>query len=197
MTRRALAGAALALAAAAVPGVVAGAGPGGAPVAASRTAASRGDLPHPLHLATAQVAVEGSRVLVRLRTFEDDLEAALARFAGREKVAMEATPGLDSLYLGYVADRLEVVADGVRLRPTLVASGVDLESGTGDTQVWWALLAYEATSEIRELGVRATVLYDLFDDQRNVIRVLHPATDRRHAFYFAAPDDDLRILRFD
>jgi hypothetical protein len=141
--------------------------------------------------------VEGSRVLVRLRTFEDDLEAALARFAGRESVSMEATLELDSLYLAYVADRLDLVADGARLVPTLVASGVDLESGTGDTKVWWALLAYEAASEIRELGVRATVLYDQFDDQRNVIRLLHPATDRRQTFYFAAPDDDLRTVRFD
>jgi hypothetical protein len=134
---------------------------------------------------------------VRLRTFENDLEAALARFAGREEMSLEATPELDSLYLAYVADRLELVGDGTRLRPTLVASGVDLESGAGDTRVWWALLEYEAVSEIRALGVRATVLYDQFDDQRNVIRVLHPATDRRHTFYFAAPDDDVRTVRFD
>lgn len=184
MTRRSVAGAALVLATVAVPGRAAEPPP-------------RGDLPHPLHLATAQVAVEGSRVLVRLRTFENDLEAALSRVSGRETVSMEATPELDSLYLAYIADRLEVVADGTRLEPALVASGVDLESGTGDTKIWWALLAYEAASEVRELGVRATVLYDQFDDQRNVIRVLHPETDRRHTFYFAAPDDDLRTVRFD
>lgn len=182
MIRGALAGAALAVVTVAVP------------VHAAETPSPRA---HPLHLATAQVAVEGSRVLVRLRTFENDLEAALARLAGRETVEMEATPELDSLYVAYVAERLAVVADGARLRPTLVASGVDLESGAGDTRVWWALLEYEAVSEIRALGVRATVLYDQFDDQRNVIRVLHPATDRRHTFYFAAPDDDVRTVRFD
>lgn len=187
MTRTRVAGVAFALAAAVAP----------ARAAEPPTPAIPPPPAHPLHLATAQVAVEGRRVLVRLRTFEDDLEAALARFSGRESVSMAATPELDSLYLAYVAGRLAVAADGAELHPSLLASGVDLESGTGDTKVWWALLEYEAASEIRELGVRATVLYDLFDDQRNVIRVLHPATDRRHTFYFAAPDDDLRTVRFD
>jgi hypothetical protein len=203
VTRRIRIGAALALAAAAVPASAAAAGAAsGAPSSAAGTgpegpavpgAACR---PHPLHFATAQVAVEGSRVLVRLRTFQDDLETALARFDGRESVAMAATPGLDSLYLSYVSSRLEVVADGSPLSPAIVASGVDEESGAGDTRVWWALLEYEAASGIRELGVRATLLYEIFRDQRNVIRVLHPATDARRTFYFAAPDDDLRTVRF-
>ncbi len=153
--------------------------------------------PHPLHLATAQVAVDGDRVYVRLRTFKNDLERALGRRAGSASLAMAATPRLDSLYLAYVDEGLDIVADGRRLPAVLAASGEDLETAPDDTRVWWALLEYVAPAPVRELGVRATVLYDQFDDQRNVIRVLHAATDARETLYFAFPDDDLRTVRFD
>jgi hypothetical protein len=48
-------------------------------------------------------------------------------------------------------------------------------------------------------GVRIgnAVLFGLFRDQRNIVRVLHTPSDTRRTLYFAAPDDEPQSIAFD
>lgn len=162
--------------------------------------ADRGPLPsaaHPLHLSTAQLVVEPSAAYLRIRMFLDDLEETLAAYAGLPELTLAPTGPIDSLFLAYFTQYFDLRANGVALEAELISSGEDLESGQGDTRMWWYLLGFESAEPIDELELLNRVLFDRFNDQRNVVRVLHSGTDGRRTLYFAAPDDEPAIVRFD
>ncbi len=163
------------------------------------TGADRGPSPsaHPLHLSTAQLVVEPSAAYLRIRMFKDDLEETLAAYTGLGDLQLAPTGQIDSLFLEYFTQNFELRADGSLLGAELISSGEDLESGQGETRMWWYLLGFEAPHPIVEIELLNRVLFDRFDDQRNVVRVLHSATDARRTLYFAAPDDEPAIVRFD
>ncbi|MGW8283838.1 MAG: DUF6702 family protein, partial [Gemmatimonadota bacterium] len=134
---------------------------------------------------------------LRIRMFEDDLEGTLAAYAGLPELKLAPTAQIDSLFLEYFTKFFVFRANGIVLGAELISSGEDLESGQGETRMWWYLLGFESPQPIGEIGLLNRVLFDRFDDQRNVVRVLHSSTDSRRTLYFAAPDDDPAIVRFD
>ena len=158
----------------------------------ARTAAA-----HPLHLSTAQLVIEEQALYLRIRMFKDDLEAALAVRAGIAGFELTPTPAADSLFLAYLDSALVLEANGRPLRAAVLSSGEDLEAGQGDSRVWWYLLEYPVEAATGSVSIRNSVLYDRFDDQRNVVRVLHSATGRQRTLYFAAPDVEPVTVRFD
>ena len=89
---------------------------------------------HPLHLSTAQLAVEEQTAFLRIRMFKSDLEAALASAHGLDSLRLEPTPAHDSLFLAYFAEQYEVVLGGVSTLPLITASGEDIESGDGEVE---------------------------------------------------------------
>lgn len=152
--------------------------------------------PHPLHLSTAQLALETDAAYLRIRIFKDDLEDALARFAERDSLALQPTAELDSLFLSYFRNAFDLWCDAGCEAPEILSSGEDFESGQGDERMWWYLLRFPAAGQVSAIRVRNAVLYDLFGDQRNIVRVLHSQTDSRRTLYFAAPDEDPQSLAF-
>ncbi len=151
---------------------------------------------HPLHLSTAQLVVEDGALYLRIRMFKDDLEEALAAREGVELFTLSPTPESDAAFLAYLGAMLSIQADGVELSAAVISSGVDLEAGQGDATVWWYLLEYRTDAPARAITILDTVLYDRFDDQRNIVRVLHSASGRQRTLYFAAPDDDPITVEF-
>ena len=152
---------------------------------------------HPLHLSTAQLLVERTGAFLRIRMFRDDLEQALAAHAGTATFTLEPTPGADSVFLSYFSRAFELEADGSRLPAEVLSSGEDLASGDDDQRMWWYLLGFPHDGRISEISVANRVLFDQFEDQRNIVRILHAPTDRQRTLYFAAPDDDPETVRFD
>ncbi len=152
---------------------------------------------HPLHLSTGQLLVERSTAYLRIRMFKDDLEQALAAHAGVPELALEPAPGADSLFLAYFAFSFELRANGVPLSGEILSSGEDLESGDGDQRMWWVLVGFRSDAPIERVEIVNRVLFDHFDDQRNIVRILHAPTDRQRTLYFAAPDDEPIAVRFD
>lgn len=165
---------------------------GGATAHPGRTATA-----HPLHLSTAQLVIEEKALYLRIRMFKDDLETALAARAGRIGFELTPTAAADSAFLSYLDSALALEADGSPLRATVLSSGEDLEAGQGDARVWWYLLEYPVAEAPGVIEIRNSVLYDRFDDQRNIVRVLHSASGRQRTLYFAAPDAEPVTVRFD
>ena len=152
---------------------------------------------HPLHLSTAQLVIEETALYLRIRLFKDDLEAALAARSGTTGFELTPTAAADSLFLSYLGSALALEADGRPLRAAVLSSGEDLEAGQGDARVWWYLLEYPVEAATGSISIRNSVLYDQFDDQRNVVRVLHAASGKQRTLYFAAPDAEPVTVRFD
>jgi len=136
------------------------------------------------------LAIEEQVAYLRVRMFKLDLEAALASAVGRDSLRLEPTPAHDALFLAYFAERYEVVLNGNRSPPVITASGEDFESGEDEERIWWVQLRYDAEQPIVTVALRARILFEWFEDQRNIVRVLHVPSGKQRTLYFAAPDDD-------
>ena len=143
---------------------------------------------HDIHLSYTRVAVEGRVVLCRIRMFRDDLERALSRRAGKP-VTLAASAAGDSLFAAYFNEQFTLIHGGRRLAGTVVASGEEPE-------MWWYTVRFEAPAPIRQLSLRNGVLFDLFDDQRNMTKVLHVASEKEFAYYFVEGDTKPQTMRF-
>ena len=146
--------------------------------------------PHDLHLTSANAVVEGGSVLVRIRLFKDDLEAALGRRLGVSVLALGDTPEVHGVVLAYLAEHLELEAGATRLTASLLASGEDV---LDREPVWWCALEYRADAPIRELTMRNTLLFELFDDQRNVVKFIHLPDEAQQTFAFARGEEEFQV----
>ncbi|MGD2122852.1 MAG: hypothetical protein PVJ76_13955 [Gemmatimonadota bacterium] len=141
---------------------------------------------HELHVSYGNLGVEGNTAILQIRIFKDDLEEALRRFDNREPFLMEVTPELDAAFLRYLSEHLVLEHAGSALSGRILGSGYD---ELDREPVWWYQVAYEAPEPIQALRVTYTVLFEVFEDQRNVLRVAHFPEGKRQAFYFARGEE--------
>jgi hypothetical protein len=137
--------------------------------------------------------VDGTLAILQVRIFKDDLEEALQRLAGVEEIVMEVSPEMDALFLRYLAQRFILEADGQLLAGTVIGSGDD---ELDREPVWWYQVRYDASSPIRRARITNTILFEVFDDQSNVLRVVDFPEEDRRAFYFA-PGEETREITFE
>jgi hypothetical protein len=154
------------------------------------TSAVEDTAPHDLHVAYGDLAVEGSVVAGRLRFFKDDLERALGPFVGADALSLAPSPEADALVLRYLRERLVIRVSGAALEPELAASG---EDELDREPVWWVLVQYRAASPVLDFTVRNVLLFELFDDQRNVMKFVHFPDETPRTFYFAPGEDEHRV----
>ena len=150
----------------------------GAVLAQSPTAAAVP--PHDFHVVYARMGIEGPVVEVRLRFFYSDLAEALRLRTGDAALELSPDPRTDSLVTAYLAERFRVWSGDTLLAGAIVGSG---EEEDGVERTWWYLVQYESPGPVRELRVDATVLLELFDDQRNILRVQHFPSEKQRTYY--------------
>ena len=146
------------------------------------------DVAHPLHLSTTQLAVDTTTVWLRIRMFKDDLELALGVRAGLDSLSLEPSAVHDSLFAEYFNEGFGLRLNGTEVVGVIESSGEDVASGVGDLRMWWYQVRFDGTEPIRSIEIRNEILYEQFEDQRNIVRVLHVPTDMQKTLYFAAPD---------
>ena len=145
--------------------------PGGVPFEAPPAAA------HRFHLSYGRVAVEGAEAYSRVRFFAHDFEAALRQYHEAPDFRLAVNPRSDSLAQAYLDEHLQLEADGVLLDGEIVASGEE-------DDMWWYTVRVAAAQPIHKLTLRNTILFDLFEDQKNIVRIQHFPSEERFAFYF-------------
>jgi len=124
--------------------------------------------------------------------FKDDLERALGPLVGADTLTLEPGAEADALVMRYLRDNLRIRVDGLDLEASLLESGeddLDLEP------VWWLIVQYPAPSPVTELHVRNTLLFDVYDDQRNVFKFVHFPDEKQRTFYFAEGESE-HVVRF-
>ncbi|KER10732.1 MAG: hypothetical protein HY22_02670 [[Candidatus Thermochlorobacteriaceae] bacterium GBChlB] len=132
---------------------------------------------HNFHVSYGKMAVEGNSIYLSLRFFKDDLETALCKSSARDDLKLAATPQCDSIYLRYFAEKFEITCDGRRLRAELLSSGED-----GD--MWWYKLNFSDSKTLHAVTIKNTLLFELFDDQKNIVQVMHFPSEQQQSFYF-------------
>lgn len=150
---------------------------------------------HDLHIAYADMAIEDAVVAGRIRMFKDDLERALGPMVGADAFTLRPGAEADALVMRYLRDHLTIEtltgdaddpasAAATPLEPTLLQSGEDMLDREA---VWWVVVQYQATAAVDSLRVTNTLLFDVFDDQRNIMKFVRFPDERQKTFYF---DDD-------
>lgn len=148
--------------------------------------------PHDLHVAYADLAVEGAVVAGRIRIFKDDLERALGPMVGADAVTLTPGPEADALVTRYLEEHLRLHSAGAALELSLLDSG---EDELDREPVWWVLVQLRAPAPVRTLTVRNTLLFELFDDQRNILKLVHFPGETQRTYYFA-PGEEEHTVRF-
>jgi len=153
-----------------------------------------GNLLHRLHVTYGNTVVEGNLIVSRVRLFKDDLEAALRLQGAGADFTMAADLRTDSLFSAYYSERLTMEVDGEKLEGRIIGSG---EDSLDREPVWWYAIQFEAPARapVRAFRVRNTLLFDLFDDQRNIFKiVLFPEeTQRTYSFAIGEEEFDVRF----
>lgn len=145
---------------------------------------------HDLHVAYADVAVEGEVLAARIRIFKDDLERALGAEFDVDAVQLTPGPQADGLVLRYLRRHLRLEAGGTSLAPEILRSGEDL---LDREPIWWVVVQYRSAGPVDELDVRNTILLELFDDQRNVMKFVRFPDETSRTFYFARGEEERRV----
>lgn len=171
-----------------------GAAPGPATPSNGRdaTPAETGVVAHDLHIAYADLGIEGSVVAGRIRMFKSDLETALGPMVHADAFTLQPGSEADALVMHYVRDHLHIRADGRALDPELLESGQDM---LDREPVWWIMVQYEAAAPVDSLAVTNTLLFDVFDDQRNIMKFVRFPDQQQKTFYFDR-DESEHMVRF-
>jgi hypothetical protein len=139
--------------------------------------------PHELHETYADLAIEGGVVAGRIRFFKRDLERALGPILESDEVSLAPGAEADALVVRYLRDRLVLVAAGDTLAPRLLAAE---EVRLGHHAGWQVTLSWSADRAVGALRVRSTLLFELHDDQRNIMRFVRWPDETRETLTLEA-----------
>lgn len=143
---------------------------------------------HDVHLSYTRMVVDGSNVVARVRLFKDDAERALRVHAKRPELRLDAGAASDAVFADYFNAHVTVSADGERLRGKVLQSGLDADAG--EAPMWWYLVELPARKPVRALTLRVALLFETYNDQRNVVTLLEMPGEKRHSLYFAGDSKD-------
>lgn len=149
-------------------------------------------LSHDVHVTLTRMAVDSGAIVARVRCFKDDLQIGLAKFYKLQKLDLGTSASADSLFSGYLAERMWVEADGTRIQGIVQASGVDVDD-QGQPMIWF-VVEYPAPVRPRSLGVRNDLLFEVFPSQQNIVNVLSVRDEKRYSFYFVPGSDRLQYI---
>jgi hypothetical protein len=128
---------------------------------------------HDVHVSTTRMAVEGNMAVMRVELFRDDFLKGLRAFTKQPKLQLDAGLAGDSVFLAYAKDRLTLTADGVLLTPVIQGSG-EGDARLPELRTWHYEIKYVAKMPIKTLRIRNALLFEMFKDQRNMLKVRGP-----------------------
>ncbi len=161
-----------------------------APAHATAIVASR---LHEVHVTQSRVVVKNGVILWRVRCFADDLEKGLRGFGKAPAFMLATDQAADSLMTAYFNARVQVDANGRRLRARLLQSSREADPVGGAVHVY--VLQLDAGRQPASLTVRNALLFEQFPTEQNLVVVLAVPGDQRRSLYFAASDDIAQTVR--
>ena len=147
-------------------------------------------LPHDLHITSGNAAVEGDLIITRIRFFKDDLEAALRGSGAGPDFVLGDDPSVDAAFMAYLDERYVVSIGGERLPSTIIARG---EDELDREPIWWYAVQHEATEVVEVFRVRNTLFFELFEDQRNVVKFVHFPDETQKTYSFGEGEEEFEV----
>ena len=123
---------------------------------------------HPLHVSTTEISFNAKEKSLEIscKLFTDDFEDALAKLykvkTDLNKPAMHKA--MDELIKKYLATHLQYIVNGKIMEATYIGFENDIEA----TNVY---LEITNVSSLQKLSLNNSILYEMFDDQMNILHV--------------------------
>jgi hypothetical protein len=138
--------------------------------------------------------LEGTTVALRIRVFHDDLTLALRQFGGRPDLEITPEARADSLFGVYFARVVRLEADGRPMALRVTASAMEKDE-VAENVVWYVL---EGTIPhvARRLSVLNGLLFEIFDDQQNIMQLLRLPGGERQTLYFTAREPTAQVVEY-
>ena len=150
-------------------------------VAGGRSGAAGAGGTHDFHVSYGRMAVEGSSIAVRFRFFADDLETTIRVFTSDDDAVITDDPASWEPFESYLADAFLLIADGDTLGAAIIGSGEDVMN---KEPVRWFLLQYTAADTVRAVDLVNRLLFNTFDDQKNIVQFRHFPSGKSGSLYF-------------
>lgn len=123
---------------------------------------------HPLHVSTTEMNFNSKEKSIEISTriFTDDFERILAKnYKTKTDLSKnELHKDMDILIKKYLDTHLQIEVNGKRIKATYIGFEIDQEA----TNVY---LEIENITAIKTIRLTNSLLYDLFDDQMNILHV--------------------------
>lgn len=147
--------------------------------------------PHPFRLSVADVGVDGSVLDVRIRFFWDDLQYAVMESTSDMEFELAETEEVDGVVQQYINDMLNIEVGDAVLQGMVVERGIQ-DARNPDEVMWWYRLEYPLDPSVDRIHVRNRVLFNMFEDQRNLVH-LKTRSGRERTFYFSWDEDNVTL----
>ena len=147
--------------------------------------------PHPFRLSVADVGVDGSVLDVRIRFFWDDLQYAVMESTSDMEFELAETEEVDGVVQQYINDMLSIEVGNAVLQGKVVERGIQAARNP-DEVMWWYRLEYPLDPSVARIDVRKRVLFNMFEDQRNLVH-LKTRSGRERTYYFSWDEDNVTL----
>lgn len=145
---------------------------------------------HRFHVSYGRMAVEDKTAMLQIRLFKDDLEIALQDKFANPDFDLAVDPQSDSLFTQYFNEVFTLKQDEVAVPGRIVSSGEEQVAGE---PMWWYMVRFDAPAALDQFTVRDVVLFDHFDDQKNIFKVKHFPSDKELSYYFTEGAEEYNI----
>lgn len=146
---------------------------------------------HPFRLSVADAGMTGPVLHARIRFFWDDLQLAVMQHASNMEFRLAETPEVDAIVERYINEMLVLTAGDAVLPGKVTARGID-ESNIVDEVMWWYRVEYSLDESVERVHVSNRLLFNVFEDQRNLIH-LKTRRGRERAWSFSWSDDNVTM----
>jgi hypothetical protein len=103
---------------------------------------------------------------------------------------LAVNPDTDALFMSYFSEHFRIEVGGNTLVGRIVGSG---EDALDREPVWWYAIQFEALEPVRSFRVRNTLLLELFDDQRNIVKFVHLPDERQKTYSFGHGEEAFHV----
>ncbi len=147
--------------------------------------------PHPFRLSVADVGVGDATLDVRIRFFWDDLQFAVMEHTSDMAFELAESAQVDATVERYINDMLVVEAGGAVIAGTVLERGIQ-DARNPDEVMWWYRLEYPLDASVDRVRMRNRVLFNMFEDQRNLVH-LKTRRGRERTYYFGLDEDSVTL----
>lgn len=128
---------------------------------------------------------------VSIRFFWDDLQFAVMEQTSDMDFRLDETDEVDTVVEQYVNDMLNFQVEETLLQGELVERGIQ-EARNPDEVMWWYRLEYSLDPSIDRIHVTNRLLFNMFEDQRNIVNI-KTRRGRERTYYFSWDEDNVTI----